>query len=59
VGFFYFLLVVAGVALTTFGFGSAGRANGAASLLGALVMIAGTVLTFASLLLWLVPGFFG
>jgi len=59
VGFIYFLLVVAGVALTVHGFGSAGRAKGAASLLGALLMIAGTALTFGGLLLWLVPGFFG
>ncbi len=58
-GFFYFLLVVAGCALTIFGFGSAGSSKGASSLIGALLMIAGTALTFGGLLLWLVPGFLG
>ncbi|MFN0151056.1 MAG: hypothetical protein ACKVU1_10185 [bacterium] len=58
-GFFYFLLVVAGCALTIYGFGAAGKAKGASSLIGAILMIAGTAMTFGGLVLWLVPGFLG
>jgi hypothetical protein len=58
-GVVYFLLVVAGLVLTYYGFASAGQRSGAASLGGALVMLAGIALLFAGLLMGLVPGFFG
>ena len=55
----YTLMVLAGFALTNYGFYAASQKAGASSLFGALVMTIGLAVTFGGLLLALVPRFFG
>jgi hypothetical protein len=58
VAILYFAMVAGGFALTNYGFHAASQKAGAGSLFGSVLMAIGLGMTFAGLLLWLVPGFF-